>query len=254
MHGFQTVRVEQSKKKTAKRAATEHSDIGPQKKRVATEHSLLQRVGRVATEHSQPGSSTELQRVARVATEHSQPESSTGETDCISDREYLWREDVQTLSSEPARHAGDAIAARVFEDHLRLYVLASEYGRHHQSDAAPPGGFTHHLHAVLRTHKSLLCAAPGEESTYQRAAQSIREHMQQLRATARVSPATEQQINNDLERLLHKSMEEHCWTGVADIAKELHEWATNLAESRSADVSYQLAALKRRYKRLDESS
>ena len=109
----------------------------------------------------------------------------------------------------------------------------------------------HHLHAVLLTHKALLRSQPDEESTYRRTAQSLREHMQQLKAKAHASFATEQEIEGALQCLLSKSMEEHCWTVTADVAKEIHEWATNLAESRSDDVSYQLAAMEQRYRCMD---
>jgi ATP-dependent Zn protease len=71
--------------------------------------------------------------------------------------------------------------------------------------------------------------------------------------TRPVSFATEQEVDDAVERLLHRAMEEHCWTVVADVAKQLHEWATNLAENRSADVSCQLSTLKQRRQRQDKS-
>ena len=112
------------------------------------------------------------------------------------------------------------------------------------------GGGVHQLHAVLRAHKSLLRAFPGKEDTYQRAARCLREHRSMMMSTRPVSFGTAQEVDSAVEDLLHSSMEEHCWTAVADVAKQLHEWATDLAENRSADVSCQLSKLKERRQRI----
>ena len=164
----------------------------------------------------------------------------------LSECEYPWREYVRTLPTESARHTGEEMASRVFEQHLRLYQFARINDRRCESDARPPGGFVHHLHAVLRAHKSLLRALPGEEDTYQRAARCLREHRSMMVLRRLVSFVTEQEVDCVVETLLHSSMEEHCWTAVANVANQVQEWATYLAENSSADVSCQLSKLKQR--------
>ncbi len=184
---------------------------------------------RVGTKHSDTGP-----RRKKAATETSAP----------------WREDVRTLPSERARLAGDVLASEVFEQHLRLYQLARIDDRLCESDGLPRVGFMHQLHAMLRAHKSLLrafpgeCAFPGDEDTYQRAARCLREHRSMMMSTRPVSFGTVQEVDCAVEDLLHSSMEEHCWTAVADVAKQVQEWATDLADNRSADVSCQLSTLK----------
>ena len=157
---------------------------------------------------------------------------------------------MRTLPTESARHTGEEMVSRVFEQHLRLYQFARINNRRCESDAFPIGGFTHHLHAVLRAHKSLLRALPGEEDTYQRAARCLREHRSMIALRRPVSFATEQEVDSVVESLLHSSMEEHCWIVVADVAKQVQERATDLAENRSADVSCQLSTLKQRRRQL----
>ena len=158
---------------------------------------------------------------------------------------------MQTLPTESARHTGEEMVSRVFEKTKKNICVctnsrASTTGFVSQMRFLH-GGFVHHLHAVLRAHKSLLCALPGEEDTFQRAARCLREHRSMTMLTRHVSFATEQEVDCVAESLLHLSMEEHCWTVVAGVAKQVQEWAADLAENCSADVSCQLSTLKQRH-------
>ena len=119
---------------------------------------------------------------------------------------------MQIIPSEWARLAGDVLASEVFEEHVRLYQLACIDDPLCESDGLPRVGFMHKLHAVLRAHKSLLCAFPGNrafpgnEDTYQRAARCLREHRSMMMSTRPVSFGTAQEVDCVVEDLLHSNM------------------------------------------------
>ena len=109
------------------------------------------------------------------------------------------------------------------------------------------GRFEHHSHGLLRAHKALLKMDPGDAAGCEQAANALRDHMQSSRYKMRAGPATERSFTDDLESMLHATMEEHCWGAIAGVANELQEWSTQLQEASSAEVSAQLHALKLRY-------
>ena len=213
-----------------KRSHSDRGGAGRQTKRSASEHSGPARL------RPQPPSTPP-------------PESRLSEElQFISGSEQLWRSSVRRLSSESAQHCGGAIAAHIFMKYLNLYKLAANNARSDESQhVRSHGGFTHHLHGVLRAHKALLKMDLTGVDGCSEIAKSLRQHTESLRSKARAGCATEQALEEDIESLLHGSMEEHCWGAIADVAKELQEWSTQCKAACSAEVSAQLHALKQRY-------